>query len=166
MPLLFRGMEKRKKIEIAYVIRSLAGMNEADQHLIEKAKDARLKAYSPYSNFQVGAAVLLEDSQILTGSNQENRAFPSGLCAERVCLFHASSAYPDMKIRKLAVVAFHRGSERAELSHPCGGCRQVMAEMEWKQKQPFQLFLLYPNEEVLVLERASDLLPFPFEAEL
>ena len=159
-------MEKRKKIEIAYAIMPLAEMDDVDQRLVEKAKAARLKAYSPYSNFQVGAAALLDDTRILTGSNQENRAFPAGLCAERVCLFHASSAYPDRKIQKLAVVAFHRGSDKAELAHPCGGCRQVMAEMEWKQKQPFQLFLLYPNEQVLVLDRASDLLPFPFEAEV
>ena len=144
----------------------LAQMPAEDQLLIDSAKKARFTAYSPWSNFQVGAAALLADSSIVTGSNQENRAFPAGLCAERVCLFHASSNHAAAKIMKLAVVAYHRGSENAEPAHPCGGCRQVMLEMEHKQGQAFQVLLLYPHDKVIVIDKASDLMPFPFESEL
>lgn len=159
-------MGNLKKIEISYELKPLAELEETARLLIEKTKSARFSAYSPYSKFQVGAAALLGDGTIVSGANQENRAFPSGLCAERVCLFAAGANYPNEKIMKLAVVAFHRGSEEAEPANPCGGCRQVMLEAEMRQEQPFEVLLLYPDEQVLILQKAVDLLPFPFETKL
>lgn len=154
------------KVEIEYTMVPLSELEADDKRLMEAALKARFTAHAPYSNFQVGAAAVLANGQVVSGSNQENRSFPAGLCAERVCLFHASSNYPRETIEKLAVVAFPADSDAAEPAHPCGGCRQVMLEMQHKQHKPFRLLLLYPNDEVLVLEKASDLMPFPFESDI
>lgn len=159
-------MRRTGKVEIDYSITSLKDLNEDEQELMQRALEARYSAHAPYSNFQVGAAARLADGTVITGSNQENRSFPAGLCAERVCLFHAASNYPTTPIDMLAVVAFPAGSEVAEPAHPCGGCRQVMMEMQHKQHKPFRLLMLYPNDEVLVLDKASDLMPFPFESDI
>jgi len=159
-------MMRKGKIEIEYSVLSITDLSDEDQLLLKKAKEARLTAHAPYSQFTVGAAALLEDGKVVLGSNQENRSYPSGLCAERVCLFHAQAYYPDSIITKLAVVAFPAQSEHADPAHPCGGCRQVMVEVQQRQKRDFKLLLLYPNDEVLVLEKATDLMPFPFESEL
>jgi len=159
-------MSRTGKVEIDYTIVPLNELGKKEAALMKSALQARFTAHAPYSNFQVGAAALLADGTVVAGSNQENRSFPAGLCAERVCLYHASSNYPDTPIEMLAVVAFPAKSEVAEPAHPCGGCRQVMMEMQHRQHRPFKLLLLYPNDEVLVLEKASDLMPFPFESEI
>jgi cytidine deaminase len=159
-------MRRTGKVEIDYTIVPLKDLGKEEATLMDRALQARFTAHAPYSDFQVGAAALLADGTVITGSNQENRSFPAGLCAERVCLYHASSNYPDTPIEILAVVAFPARSETAEPAHPCGGCRQVMMEMQHKQRRPFKLLMLYPNDEVLVLEKASDLMPFPFESEI
>ena len=128
--------------------------------VVEEAYDISLNAYAPYSQFNVGAAVLLANGQIITGSNQENAAYPSGLCAERVALFYASSHYPGIPVEVLAVTAVTAGKQVERIS-PCGGCRQVMKEVENRYKQPVRL-LLCGREEILCLESAEDLLPLSF----
>ena len=160
------SMRRKEKLEIAYEMAALKDLEADEQSLMETALKARYRAHAPYSEFQVGAAALLADGNVVIGANQENRSYPAGLCAERVCLFSALANYPDVPIKKLAVVALPMHSGVAEPAHPCGGCRQVMLEVQHKQKAPFKLLLLYPNDEVLVLEKASDLMPFPFESDI
>ncbi len=166
LPTEHRYMKRKRKVEIEYTIVPLSELSSEDRALVEQAKEARFTAHAPYSKFQVGAAALLANGLTVMGSNQENRAFPSGLCAERVCLFYASSQYPQVAVQKLAVVAFPGNSESAEPAHPCGSCRQVMLEVEHKHAQSFQLLLLYPKDEVLMLEKANFLMPFPFESDI
>lgn len=136
-------------------------LQTAEKNLINSAKEAAKRAYAPYSNFRVGAAVLLENGEIITGNNQENEAYPSGMCAERVALFYASSAYPDIKISALAVAAFSDGHYTTLPVSPCGGCRQVMLETEKRLNAPIRM-LLSGEKEVYIIERSSELLPYSF----
>ena len=132
-----------------------------DQELMKKAEEAAIEAYAPYSGFRVGVALLLEDGHIITGSNQENAAYPSGLCAERVALFSAASQFPGKKILKISVAARDKKGTTTPVT-PCGSCRQVMLEYEYKQKQPFQIFLHGPDHKILQFNSADALLPFGF----
>ncbi len=129
------------------------------RELVNRARAELSHAYAPYSGFRVAAALRLSDGQILTGTNQENSAFPSGLCAERTLVFYALSAFPDRKIQGLAVVVSRKG----KIAPPCGACRQVLADTELKRTGPFPV--LFPGEGSawLEFEKASDLLPFIFE---
>lgn len=129
--------------------------------LIEKAEEAAGNAYAPYSGFQVGAAVLLANGEIVTGNNQENAAYPSGLCAERVAVFYAKSKYPDVALKQLAVVAVKDGAVVETPAAPCGACRQVLIEYEDNQKEPLSV-LLAGRETTIELERSADLLPLSF----
>lgn len=136
---------------------------ENDRLLVLEAQKATLRSYAPYSHFQVGAAALLEDGTIVTGTNQENAAFPSGLCAERTTLFYANSQYPDLSIKALAITA---RTPDGELCHtpltPCGACRQVMVETEKRYGKPMRV-LLCGSEEVYIAESARSLLPLSFD---
>jgi cytidine deaminase, homotetrameric len=135
-----------------------------DRSLIEAAKDATNGSHSPYSNFKVGAAVLLEDGNVVTGSNQENAAYPSGLCAERTALFAACHNHPERRITALAIAARNSQGWTALPITPCGACRQVMAEIESFFETPIRT-LLYGKQETIVIENgASTLLPFCFGA--
>lgn len=127
--------------------------------LIGRARGELSHAYAPYSGFRVAAALQLSDGRMLAGTNQENSAFPSGLCAERTLLFHTLSAFPDQKIHGLAIVVSREG----KMAPPCGACRQVLADAELKRTGPFPI--LFPGEgsSWLEFEKASDLLPFIFE---
>lgn len=129
--------------------------------LVNKAIAAAKNAYAPYSKYKVGAAVLLNNGEILTGNNQENAAYPSGLCAERVAIFYAGSQYPDVPVEMIAITAIQDGSIQEEPVSPCGGCRQVLLEKENLGKTPMQV-LLYGTKRIQVLSQASDLLPLPF----
>ncbi len=129
--------------------------------LLYAAITAADKAYAPYSNFRVGAAVLLSDGKIVTGSNQENAAYPSGLCAERVALFNAGSQYPELSVVAMAVTAYSN-NKQVEMVSPCGACRQVMLEVENRYKYPFKV-LLCGSEKVYQLDNASSLLPISFD---
>ena len=120
------------------------------------------QSYAPYSKFHVGAAALLEDGTIVTGSNQENAAYPSGLCAERVALFHAGHQYPDMPVVALAIAAATNGRQVESIS-PCGACRQVLLEAEQRYGKPMKV-LLCGTKEVVVAESAESLLPLCFGA--
>lgn len=134
----------------------------ARSELISMALEAAGKAYAPYSNYRVGAAALLENGEIITGNNQENAAYPSGLCAERVAVFYAGSQFPDVAIVSIAIAAFEDGKFQDEPVAPCGGCRQVLHEKEFSQGGKPMEVILYGEKRIQVLRSASDLLPLPF----
>ncbi|MEA4948627.1 MAG: cytidine deaminase [Petrimonas sp.] len=134
---------------------------EAEKKLIERAKQATKNAYARYSNFKVGAALLLENGEIITGNNQENAAYPSGLCAERTAVFFANANYPDRKIVALAVAACSTGKFTKEVITPCGACRQVLLEVEARYKTPMKI-LMYSEEGIYVVDSIKDLLPLSF----
>jgi cytidine deaminase len=137
-----------------------------DIELVEKAYQVSSTAYAPYSNFYVGASLRMEDDSLVLGSNQENIAYPSGLCAERVALFYAGAIYPNLKIKKICVVAKGELIPIDNWVSPCGSCRQVMAESQNRQKEPIQVILVSQNNRVLVFHSVSDLLPFVFNSPL
>ena len=134
---------------------------EVEKSLIDAAKEATSNAYVPYSKFHVGAALLLENGKMITGNNQENAAYPSGLCAERTAVFYANAQYPDQKIEALAVAAFYNGKFTDDLISPCGSCRQVLLEVESRYNSPVKI-MLYKNGEVYVAESMSSLMPLSF----
>ena len=136
-------------------------MQDDSRMLIEMAKEATENAWAPYSNFRVGAALLLENGQIITGNNQENVAFPSSLCAERVALFYAGSQYPGIPVHKIAVAAYADGKFVENPVYPCGDCRQVLLEHENRVNHPVEI-IMYGTNEIKVLSSVSDLLPLPF----
>ena len=144
---------------------SLEGLSPQDQQLALKARSACENAYAPYSNFRVGAALLLENGQIILGSNQENAAYPSGLCAERVAFFASAVNFPNVPILKVAVVAIRTGSDTYQEASPCGGCRQVMVEYEYKQQKPIELILHWGENGYLKASSMADLLPMSFTAD-
>jgi cytidine deaminase len=130
--------------------------------LMQKAVEVRKNAYAPYSNFRVGAAVLLESGEVVLGNNQENASYPSGLCAERVAIFHAGANYPNQKIMAVAISAASDDYEVKEPAGPCGNCRQSMAEYEYKQKAPIVLILQGESGPVVTCESIADILPLGF----
>ena len=132
-----------------------------DTELIQKAREAAQKSYSPYSGFKVGAAVLLQNGEIVTGNNQENAAYPSGICAERTAIFWANSQYPDVPVVKIAVTVFKNGKIIPTPVAPCGACRQVMIETETRFNTSIKT-ILDSNEEVWMIKNAGDLLPLFF----
>jgi len=132
-----------------------------EKSVIAGAKDACSRAYAPYSQFRVGAAVLLANGEIVAGSNQENVAFPSGLCAERTALFYANSRYPEQAVKSLAVAAYTQGDFVESPISPCGACRQVILETEMRYKNPIRIYL-YGKKEIYVIEGINDLLPLAF----
>ena len=153
---------KEKRIEISYQIYAFDELDVEDKRLIDAAMKATERSYAPYSHFHVGAAALLENDVIVTGSNQENVAYPSGLCAERTALFYANSQYPDMAIKTLAIAACNEnGTPSANIISPCGACRQVMLETENRFGKPIRI-LLYGPKEVYVIESVACLLPLAF----
>jgi len=132
--------------------------------LITEAKSATKSAYAPYSGFHVGAAILLSNGKIMTGSNQENAAYPSGLCAERVTVFHANAQYPDASVEAIAIAACHNEEFTVNPCSPCGGCRQVLLETENRFNSPMKV-ILYGESKIYELESAKALLPVGFGKE-
>ncbi len=139
-------------------------LSSMEQNIIEHALKVCQNAYAPYSNFKVGAAVLLSNGEVVLGSNQENMAYHSGLCAERVALFSAGAIYPKERVLLLAVVSEGDFSSADELLSPCGSCRQVMMESELRQGQTFKTILVSQNSKTLIFNSVHDLLPFGFRA--
>ena len=133
------------------------------QSLMTEAIEIRKKAYAPYSKFRVGCAILLDNGKVVLGSNQENAAYPSGLCAERVAIFQAGSIYPDAKILKMAISA--TGDEKPVLEPipPCGSCRQSIAEYEIRQESPIEIFFMGESGSVYQSDSLRNLLPFMFD---
>lgn len=136
--------------------------NDEVKNLINSAKGITRNSYSPYSGYAVGAAVLLANGDIVAGSNQENAAYPSGLCAERTALFYANSTYPDQAVKAIAIIAHHKGDFVKEVCTPCGSCRQVLAEIESRQKSPIRI-LMCSKDEVYEVGSIKDLLLFSFD---
>ena len=147
------------------VYESTASLPAFLQSLMQEAETARESAYAPYSNFKVGAAVLLENGQIFKGNNQENAAYPSGLCAERVAIFYAAAQFPDVPIKAVAVTASTHLDPTALPASPCGNCRQAMAEYEQKQKTPIPVVFMGSSGKIVHCKQVLDLLPFAFSAD-
>ncbi|WP_018462452.1 cytidine deaminase [Segatella paludivivens] len=152
---------KKLKIEINYDFCQPEELSAEDNQLIERAKAATSNSYANYSHFHVGAALRLNDGDIVIGANQENAAFPSGLCAERSAIFAAQSQRPDQPIVALAIAAYNNHGFLADPITPCGACRQVILEIEDRYKQNVRI-LLYGTTGVYVLNSVKDLLPFSF----
>ncbi len=156
---------EEKKIIIKYQELSYDELEKSDKELIEKAIKAAKDAYVPYSDFHVGVAVKLNNGTILKGNNQENAAYPSGLCAERVVLFYANANYPDNAVDTMAIVTTdNKGEIIGKNASPCGACRQVIAETEVRYKTPVRI-LMASKKSVLIFNSIADLLPFSFNQE-
>lgn len=153
---------KEYKIEIPFQLKRTDELTEKEREWRDAAITSAKQAYAPYSNFQVGSAVILKNDTIVTGNNQENAAYPSGLCAERIALFSAGSHYPDNPIKTIFIVALKDGVIQDKIS-PCGACRQVLLESEMRYNCPIQI-ILCGKEEVRFIHSASLLLPFSFSA--
>jgi cytidine deaminase len=139
-------------------------LNKTDHDLLLAAKKSLINAHAPYSKFNVGAAVLLENGEIITGNNQENAAYPSGLCAERVAIFYASSQYPSKKIVAVAVSVKSSNQIITTPVPPCGACRQSMAEYEIKFESPIRLIMSGESGEVYISPSVANLLPLLFSS--
>lgn len=137
-------------------------LDEDDLKLIKSAREACETSYSPYSKFQVGAALLLENNEVISGSNQENSSYPAGLCAERVALFHAGAAHGKKKITKIAVTARKEENKVYVPVTPCGSCRQVMLEYEVKQNSPIEVIMQISENKWVKALSTEVLLPFCF----
>jgi cytidine deaminase len=153
-----------KEIKIAYQeFQSLDELEAKDKELAQAAVEATELAYAPYSKFNVGAAVLFEDGVIIKGSNQENAAYPSGLCAERTALFYASASRPDKAMTAIAIAAAQNGALCETPATPCGACRQVMAQYQLKSGLPMSV-LLVGAHKIWKFEKVDDLLPLIFDS--
>ncbi|MBS7284539.1 MAG: cytidine deaminase [Prevotella sp.] len=136
-------------------------LSSIDRQLIDAARQATERSYAPYSHFHVGAALLLENGEIITGCNQENAAFPVTICAERNALFTAGNLYPDVKIEAIAIAARNAQGFLSHPISPCGSCRQVMIETETRHQHPLRI-VLYGTEGIYVLEGIATLMPLSF----
>ena len=147
------------------ILKNPTDLDEESKELMEKAKEALQYAYAPYSNFQVATAILLHDGTVVTGTNQENAAYPSGMCAERVALFTVASQHPGKKIKKLVVLARLASQSGLAPATSCGPCRQVMLEFEQRQHQPFEVIMQNQQYAWVKAPSAESLLPFCFSNE-
>jgi len=155
-----------KEININTTILVFNGINDLPndiQSLMNQAIETRKNAYAPYSRFRVGAAILLDNGKIVLGSNQENAAYPSGLCAERVAIFQAGAIYPNAKIVKLAITAASDTNPTLSPIPPCGACRQSIAEYEFKQDTPIEIYFMGESGEVYKSNSINNLLPLSFD---
>ncbi len=158
-------MVKEINLSTKIAVYPLEECTETEKKLIEAAKKATEKAYAPYSGFSVGAALLLENGEIVSGNNQENAAYPSGLCAERTTVFYANANFPEEKVIAIALAANHKGSFTEDVITPCGACRQVLLETENRFHSPMKV-LMYSEKGVYVMESIRDLLPLSFGDEM
>ncbi len=164
--ILAQAMAKELKIVIRLeVLASEKELTDREKLVWNKAKEATENAYAPYSNFLVGAALLLEDGSIHMGNNQENAAYPSGLCAERTALFGKSALHPFVPIDIIAVAARKAFTYKYLVAAPCGACRQVMTEYENRQDQPIKILMQGEGTEIYRLASVKDLLPLQFSKE-
>ncbi len=157
-----------KKIEIRYKALGPEELSEADRRLVEKAKEMTYRSYAPYSKFHVGAAILMENGEIECGSNQENAAYPSGICAERTTCYHASAHYPGVAMKKIAIAArnvagFPNSRDapfQAQPISPCGACRQAL--LEYEHLYGDIEVILYGADDIYVFPSIKSILPFSF----
>lgn len=157
-----------KKIDLKLTFHefsSLEELSENDRSLLLEAKKASDVAYAPYSQFYVGAALELENGKTVIGTNQENVAYPSGLCAERVGIFAASTQYPGVAVNTIAITAKSKVFDVNFPVSPCGACRQVLSEYERLQGKPIRVILSGEKGKILIIDKIEDLLPFSFIAD-
>jgi cytidine deaminase len=157
-----------KEIEIKSIILEYDNINDLspeDQILVKKSKDAAQRAYAPYSKFNVGACIRLENGELIEGNNQENAAYPSGLCAERVALFYANSLHPDVPVKSIAVTVYTKGKYIEHPIPPCGSCRQVLLESERRYNQPIKVILV-GEKSIQIIKKVRDLLPLSFDEDM
>lgn len=155
---------KEVKIETTLqVYDNISDVAEDVQSLMSKASEARNNAYAPYSKFSVGAAILLDNGEIVTGSNQENASYPSGLCAERTAIYYAGAKYPKAKFVKMAIIAGSQIHPTLTPIPPCGACRQAIAEYEVKQDIQIELFFMGETGKVVRSNSLANLLPLIFD---
>ena len=155
----------KQKIEIELeVFENVLELPKDIQELMNRAHQARKNAYAPYSLFKVGAAIKLASGEITIGSNQENAAYPSGLCAERVAIFHTGALFPNQAITAVAITASSSSQVIIEPIGPCGACRQSMAEYEQKQKSPIAVYFMGETGKIIKVNSVMDLLPLGFDA--
>jgi cytidine deaminase len=156
---------KELNLHIHVLVKTEEELTPQEVKLIDEARRATYRSYAPYSHFSVGASVELADGTIVSGSNQENAAYPSGLCAERTAVFYANSRYPDQPIRRICIVARDtKGQFLQRPISPCGACRQVLLEAEQRAKNAIEV-LLYGTDGVYIISSIKDLLPLEFELE-
>jgi len=156
-------MKEIKIQSTLYVFNALSELPNDVAFLMEKAIEVRTKAYAPYSNFHVGAAILLDNGEIITGNNQENASYPSGLCAERTAIYYAGSQYPNSKILRMAITAGSAKRKTLKPIPPCGACRQAIAEYEIKQDTPIEIYFMGEAGVVVKSNSLANLLPFGFD---
>ena len=152
---------ENKNITTKIIVCSYEELNDEEKKLVDAAKEATNRSYAPYSRFQVGAAVRLAGGVLVSGSNQENAAYPSGICAERTTLFYANSQYPDRAVEALAIAAQTGGKFIEHPTAPCGACRQVILETEERYRHPIRIYL-YGTDEVSIVDSIVGLLPLCF----
>lgn len=155
-----------KEIKIETTLFVFDNVHELPQNaftLMQKAIEAREKAYAPYSKFHVGAALLLDNGEIITGNNQENASYPSGLCAERTAIYYAGSKFPNAKIIRMAIIAGSKKNQTKKPIPPCGACRQAIAEYEIKQETPIEIFFMGEIGKVAKSKSLANLLPLVFD---
>ena len=142
---------------------SIKELEPSAQALLQKAAEARKKAYAPYSKFLVGAALELENGKLISGSNQENASYPSGLCAERTAVYYAGAEFPNQKILRMAIVAGSSITPTTKPIPPCGACRQALSEYEVKQNTPMKLYFMGTSGQIAVSKSVENILPWIFD---
>lgn len=155
-----------KEITVTTTFFEYENLNELDsssQKMMHLAIESRKKAYAPYSNFTVGCSILLDNGEIVQGSNQENAAYPSGLCAERVAIFYAGANYPTAKILKLFISASPIDRDLEHPIPPCGSCRQSIAEYEIKQEHDIEIYFMGAKGKIYKSNSLKNILPFMFD---
>jgi len=155
-----------RNIKIESVLTVFDNLNELPKDIIElmqEAIEARQNAYAPYSKFYVGAAILLDNGEVVTGSNQENASYPSGLCAERTAVYYAGAKYPNAKMLKMAITAASQNQKTESPIPPCGACRQALAEYEVRQKESIEIYFMGETGQVVKSESLANLLPLVFD---
>lgn len=153
---------KNKEFTTKISISAIEECNNETKNLIKKAQEATQRAYAPYSRYQVGAAVLLSNGEIITGNNQENASYPAGICAERTALSYANATYPGIPIIAIAIAAYHNGSFTQDVCSPCGICRQYLIEVENRYNNAIKVIMCSGNE-VYEVTSAKALLPLSFD---
>lgn len=156
-----------KEVKIETVLEVYDGIEVLPQHvkdLMQASIKARNNAYAPYSKFNVGAAILLDNGEIITGSNQENASYPSGLCAERTAIYYAGAKFPKAKLLTMALTAASQNQITDKPIPPCGACRQAIAEYEIKQKSPIEIYFMGAEGKVVKSKSLVNLLPLVFES--
>lgn len=148
----------------AFIFQDIDELSTVDKNLMEAAIQAAKNAYAPYSGFSVGAALLMDDNSIIIGNNQENAAYPSGMCAERVAIWKAGSSYPNKKVKKIAITAVSSNKKLDKPVGPCGACRQTLLEYEVNQKEAMEIFFMGEIGTVVKANSIASLLPFSFDS--